>query len=162
MWFSHETPKKLFCTWLVMRKRLSTGDHIIWSIWWIGTWAPMQSVFSVMILKKQGISCFLVAALPCLCGENWRRRFRDAILYVLECVGDQHIQEIEEQNIYISQTISFPVRAIHAIWRERMLVAMVRHQLPKESCFDVLTKKFRPGTIKDNQYVEGFKHGYKP
>lgn len=38
-----------------------------------------------------------------------RRRFRDAILYVLECVGDQHIQEIEEQNIYISQTISFPV-----------------------------------------------------
>lgn len=152
----------------------------------------MQSVFSVMILKKQGISCFLVAALLSFCQgfvlyrlTTCRLIFSSMILTFLAKkklylvfvektdAEDFGTQKISGRNTLCTGMCWWPTyprnrRTEHlhfsndifssqlfTPYGESVLVAMVRHQLPKESCFDVLTKKFRPGTIKDNQYVEG-------
>lgn len=37
VWFSHETPEQLFCTWLAMKNRLTTGDQTMnWNVGVIG------------------------------------------------------------------------------------------------------------------------------
>jgi len=114
VWFKHATPKYSFCTWLAVRDRLSTGDHMLkWNRGVSG-----HCVFCTNTIESRNhlfFSCNLVSEIWTAAAKKiWRSDFSTGWSQILAHISDKSLPRVEGFLMrYVFQV------TVYTIWKER-------------------------------------------